>query len=219
MARWSDEREEFPGHGIGWVERYRHRYASPLMDDDLIALVVAEAHERMEKAVGHTQAEFSAIRTGRATPALVEHLKVDYYGTETELRAMAGFSVPEGRLLVISPYDKGSLGAIEKALQNSDLGINPSNDGTVIRLAFPVPTEERRKELVKVVKQKSEDGRVSVRNLRRSARHELDALQKNGELSNDELERVEKELDKITQEQVAAIDRLLAHKEQELLEI
>ena len=195
------------------------RYAGKLMDDDLTALVVVDARERMEKAVEHAQAEFSAIRTGRATPALVEHLKVDYYGTETELRAMAGFSVPEARLLVISPYDKSSLGAIEKAIQNSDLGINPSNDGSVIRLSFPVPTEERRKELVKVVKQKSEDGRVTVHNLRRAARHELDALQKDGDLSSDEIERVEEDLDKITQAQVAAIDRLLAHKEQELLEI
>jgi ribosome recycling factor len=195
------------------------RYAGKLMDDDLTALVVVDARERMEKAVEHAQAEFSAIRTGRATPALVEHLKVDYYGTETELRAMAGFSVPEARLLVISPYDKSSLGAIEKAIQNSDLGINPSNDGSVIRLSFPVPTEERRKELVKVVKQKSEDGRVTVRNLRRAARHELDALQKDGDLSSDELKRVGEDLDKITQVQVAAIDRLLAHKEQELLGI
>ena len=189
------------------------------MDDDLTALVVADARERMEKAVEHTLAEFSSIRTGRATPALVEHLKVDYYGTETELRQIAGFSVPEARLLVVSPYDKGSLGAIEKALQGSDLGIQPSNDGTVIRLAFPIPNEERRRELVKVVKRKAEDGRVSIRNLRRAAHHELDELHKDGELSTDDLERVEKDLEKITHDQVAAIDRLLAHKEQELLEI
>ena len=189
------------------------------MDDDLIALMVADAREHMDRAVDHTQAEFGSIRTGRATPALVEHLKVDYYGTETELRQMAGFSVPEARLLVVSPYDKGSLGAIEKALQGSDLGITPSNDGTVIRLSFPVPTEQRRKELVKVVKQKAEDGRVTVRNVRRSTRHDLDALQKDGELSSDELKLVEKELEKVTQERVAAIDKLLAHKEQELLEI
>ena len=189
------------------------------MDDDLIALMVAEAREQMDRAVDHTQAEFGSIRTGRATPALVEHLKVDYYGTETELRQMAGFSVPEARLLVVSPYDKGSLGAIEKALQGSDLGITPSNDGTVIRLSFPIPTEQRRKELVKVVKQKAEDGRVTVRNVRRSTRHDLDALQKDGELSSDELKLVEKDLEKVTQERVAAIDKLLAHKEQELLEI
>ena len=189
------------------------------MDDDLIALVVSDAREHMAKAVEHTQAEFAAIRTGRATPALVEHLKVDYYGTETELRQMAGFSVPEARLLVVSPYDKSSLAAIEKAMQGSDLGITPSNDGSVIRLSFPVPTEQRRKELVKVVKQKAEDGRVTVRNMRRNARQELEAMQKDGDLSTDELDRVEKDLDKLTQDNVAAIDRLLAHKEQELLEI
>lgn len=189
------------------------------MDDDMIGLVVAEADEHMTKTVEHTQAEFGTIRTGRAAPALVEHLRVDYYGSETELRQLAGFSVPEARLLVVTPYDKGALGAIEKAIQGSDLGITPSNDGTVIRLSFPVPTEERRKELVKVVRQKAEDGRVAVRNHRRAARHELEALQKDGEISTDELDRVEKDLDKMTQEHVAAIDRLLAHKEQELLEI
>ena len=189
------------------------------MDEELVALAVNDAKEHMAKAVDHAQAEFGAIRTGRATPALVEHLKVDYYGAETELRQIAGFSVPEARLLVVSPYDKGSLSAVEKALQSSDLGITPSNDGSVIRLTFPVPTEQRRKELVKVVKQKAEDGRVTVRNIRRSARHELEAIQKEGDLSGDELERVEKDLDKITHEHVAAIDRLLANKEQELLEI
>jgi ribosome recycling factor len=189
------------------------------MDDELISLVVADATDHMAKAVAHTQSEFSAIRTGRATPALVEHLKVDYYGAETELRQLAGFSVPEARLLVISPYDKGSLTAIEKALQGSELGITPSNDGSVIRLSFPVPTEERRKELVRVVRQKAEDGRVAVRNARRAARQELEGMQKEGDLSSDELERVEKELEKLTQEKVADIERLLGHKEQELLEI
>jgi ribosome recycling factor len=194
-------------------------YAGSQMDDDLIAMVVSDARDHMAKAVDHAQAEFGSIRTGRATPALVEHVKVDYYGTETELRQLAGFSVPEARLLVVSPYDKGSLATIEKALQGSDLGITPSNDGNVIRLSFPIPTEQRRKELVKVVKQKAEEGRVTVRNLRRAARHDLDALQKDGDLSSDELERVEKDLDKVTQDHVAAIDRLLTHKEQELLEI
>ncbi len=189
------------------------------MDEEMVALVFDDAKEHMAKAVEHAQGEFGAIRTGRATPALVEHLKVDYYGAETELRQIAGFSVPEARLLVISPYDKGALAAIEKALQGSDLGITPSNDGGVIRLAFPVPTEQRRKELVKIVKQKAEDGRVTVRNIRRSARHELEHIQKEGDLSGDELERVEKDLDRITHDHVAAIDRLLAHKEQELLEI
>jgi ribosome recycling factor len=194
-------------------------YAGPLMDDELIALVVDDAKDHMAKGVDHVLSEFGAIRTGRATPALVEHLKVDYYGAETELRQIAGFSVPEARTLVVSPYDKGSLSAVEKALQGSDLGITPSNDGTVIRLTFPIPTEQRRKELVKIVKGKAEDGRVTVRNARRAARHQLDTMEKAGDLSSDELERVEKDLDKITHEQVAAIDKLLAHKEQELLEI
>ena len=122
-------------------------------------------------------------------------------------------------LLVITPYDKSSLGAIEKAIQASDLGINPTNDGTVIRLAFPQLTEERRKELVKVVRHKAEEGRVAIRNVRRGSRHELEALEKDGSLSSDELERVEKDLEKLTHEQVAAVDQLLAHKEQELLEV
>jgi ribosome recycling factor len=154
-----------------------------------------------------------------ASSAILEPLLVDYYGTPTPLRQLAGFSVPDAMLLVISPYDKGSLGAIEKAIMASDLGINPTNDGTVIRLAFPPLTEERRKELVKVVRHKAEEGKVAVRNLRRAGRHELEALQKDGELSDDELERMEKELEKITQEQVTLIDQLLAHKEQELLQV
>ncbi|HUZ09227.1 MAG TPA: ribosome recycling factor [Acidimicrobiales bacterium] len=189
------------------------------MDDDIAALALDDAREKMAKAIDHVRSEFSAIRTGRATPALVESLVVDYYGTATPLRQLAGFSVPDAMLLVVSPYDKGSLGAIEKAIQSSDLGINPTNDGTVIRLAFPPLTEERRKDLVKVVRHKSEEGRVAVRNVRRSSRHDLDALEKEGTLSSDELERIEKDLDKLTHEQVVAIDQLLAHKEQELLAV
>jgi ribosome recycling factor len=189
------------------------------MDDELSGVVLSDARERMEKAVGHTQADFGGVRTGRATSGLVEHLKVDVYGVEAELRTIAGLSVPEARLLVISPYDKSTLASIEKAIQASDLGITPSNDGAVIRLGFPPLTEERRKDLVKVVRHKAEEGRVAVRNLRRTARHELEGLERDGDMSSDELERVEKELDKLTQEMVAAIDKLLAHKEQELLEI
>ena len=181
--------------------------------------VLTETTERMGKAVAHTQSEFAGVRTGRATPALVEKLKVDYYGTEVPLQQLAGFNVPEARMLVISPYDKNSMKAIEKAIQNSDLGINPSNDGHVIRLAFPQLTEERRKELVKVVKHKAEEGRVAVRNLRRTARHELEHLEKNGDVSSDELDRAEKELDKLTHEYTEEIDRMVQHKEQELLEV
>jgi ribosome recycling factor len=187
--------------------------------DESIDEALLETTDKMEKAVSHTQSEFATVRTGRASPALVERLKVDYYGTEVPLQQLAGFSVPEARLLVISPYDKGSLKAIEKAIQNSDLGINPSNDGQVIRLAFPQLTEERRRELVKVVKHKAEDGRVAVRNLRRAARHQLDALEHDGVISSDELDRAEKELEKITHEFVAEIDKMVQHKEQELLEV
>ncbi len=190
-----------------------------MTDDDLSAVVLADTRERMEKAVAHTQADFAGVRSGRATGGLVEHLKVDVYGSEMELRQIAGLSVPEARLLVISPYDKSTLNAIEKAIQSSDLGITPSNDGAVIRLTFPPLTEERRKELVKVVRHKAEEGRVAIRNLRRAARHELEGLERDGELSSDSLERVERDLEKLTHDMVGAVDKLLAHKEQELLEI
>lgn len=189
------------------------------MTDEISELALAEAKDKMEKAVAHTQTDFGSVRTGRATSGLVDHLVVDIYGTEMELRQIAGLSIPEARLLVISPYDRSTLGAIEKAIQASDLGITPSNDGTVIRLVFPPLTEERRKELVKVVRHKAEEGRVAIRNLRRSARHEVEALERAGELSSDELERSERDLEKVTHEMVASIDKLLAHKEQELLEI
>jgi ribosome recycling factor len=159
------------------------------------------------------------VRTGRASSLLVEKLRVEYYGAETPLQQLASFNVPEARLLVITPFDKSSIKAIEKAIQNSDLGINPSNDGAVIRLSFPSLTEERRREMVKVVKHKAEEAKVAIRNLRRSARHDLDQLEKDGEITTDELERAEKDLDKLTQEHVAEIDRMLAHKEQELLEV
>ena len=135
------------------------------------------------------------------------------------MQQLAGFSVPEPRMLVISPYDKGSMKAIEKAIQSSDLGINPSNDGHVVRLVFPALTADRRKELVKVVKQRAEEGRVAVRNLRRAARHELEALEKDGHVSSDDLDRAEKELEKLTHDYVAEIDRMVQHKEHELLEV
>ncbi|MDQ1521150.1 MAG: ribosome recycling factor [Actinomycetota bacterium] len=177
-----------------------------------------EVRDRMHKAVGHLQEEFSSIRTGRATPALVDKLRVDYYGSDVPLQQLAGFSVPEPRVLVISPYDKGALKAIEKAIQVSDLGVNPSNDGTIIRLTFPELTQERRKDLVKVVKGRAEEGRVAVRNLRRHTRQELEALEHDGEMSRDELDRLEKDLEKLTHDTVAEMDTMLAHKEKELLE-
>jgi ribosome recycling factor len=189
------------------------------MDDDLAGLVKEDTREKMHKAIEHVRSEMGNVRTGRASSALLEPLTVDYYGTPTSLRQLASFSVPDAMLLVITPYDKGSLGAIEKAIQGSDLGINPTNDGNVIRLAFPPLTEERRKDLVKVVRHKAEEAKVAVRNLRRSGRHDLSELQKDGSLSTDELERVENQLEKITQEQVSAIDQLLAQKERELLQV
>jgi ribosome recycling factor len=188
-------------------------------DDSLIGAVFADTKEKMTKAVGHLQSDFSAIRTGRATPALVEHLRVEYYGSEVPMQQIAGFNVPEARLLVITPYDKSALKAIEKAIQNSDLGINPSNDGTVVRLSFPPLTEDRRKDFVKLAKHKGEEARVAIRNVRRGARHDLEGLEKDGDISNDELERAEKELEKLTHDYVAEIDRMLQHKEQELLEV
>lgn len=187
------------------------------MTSELISMVLSDASDKMRKGVEHARAEMSSVRTGRAAPALVEKIVVDYYGSEVPLQQLAGFQVPEARMLVISPYDKGSLGAIEKAIQQSDLGLNPSNDGQVIRLAFPQLTAERRKELVKVVKHMAEDGRVTIRNLRRAARHELDELA--GEMPEDDISRAEKELDKLTHAHEAEIDKALEQKEQELLEV
>jgi ribosome recycling factor len=189
------------------------------MDESLVDAVLDDCREKMVRAVEHTRNEFSAIRTGRAAPALVEKLRVEYYGAEVPLQQLAGIQVPEAKLLVITPYDKSSLKAIEKAILGSDLGVNPTNDGVVIRLTFPPLTEERRKAMVKVAHGKAEDGRVSVRNLRRAARKDLEALEKDGDISSDELERAEKDLERVTHEFVADIDRVLQHKEEELLAV
>ena len=185
----------------------------------MIEETTLEAIDKMEKAVEHVQAQFSSVRTGRANPALVDKLMVDYYGSAVPLQQLAGFQVPEARVLVVKPHDRGAMGAIEKAIRDSDLGLQPSNDGVVIRLSFPALTEERRREYVKVVKNMAEDGRVAVRNIRRDARKHMEAAEKNSEISKDELERAEKELDKLTQEHVEQIDKALARKEQELLEV
>ena len=184
----------------------------------MIADVLSDSKEKMAKAVEHAKSEFGSVRTGRATPALVEKLPVDYYGTEVPLQQLAGFTVPEARTLVVSPYDRNAVGAVEKAIRNSDLGVNPSSDGTVIRLVFPPLTADRRKDFVKVVKHMAEEGRVAVRNLRRSARHDLEALEREGDVSADEVDRAAKELDRITASAVADIDTALEHKERELLE-
>jgi ribosome recycling factor len=187
--------------------------------DEMKALVIDECADKMRKAVTHLQTEFAALRTGRASSSVVEKLRVDAYGSDVPLQQLAGFGVPEPRVLTISPYDKGTIKAIEKAILQSDLGVNPSNDGQVIRLVFPELTEDRRKELVKVARNRAEEGRVAVRNARRHARHELEGLEKDGEISKDDLDRTEKDLEKRTHEVVADIDELLKHKEQELLSI
>jgi ribosome recycling factor len=183
-----------------------------------IADVLASTQERMKKAVGVTQEEFASVRTGRAAPALVERIKVDYYGTETPLQQLAGFSVPESRVLVINVYDPGAVDAVAKAIRNSDLGVNPSSDGQNVRITFPPLTGERRQELVKMVRHKAEDGRVAIRNLRRSAKEKLVALEHDHEISQDDLHRAEKDLQQLTDRYVAEVDKMLKHKEQELLE-
>jgi ribosome recycling factor len=187
--------------------------------DEMRALVMDDCRDKMRKAVGHLHSEFAAVRTGRASSSLVEKIKVDAYGSEMTLQQIAGFGVPEPRVLTISPYDKGTLKAIEKAIQQSDLGVNPSNDGEIIRLTFPELTEDRRKDLVKMVRNRAEESRVAVRNVRRQARHELEALEKDGEIGKDDLDRAEKDLEKHTHEVIAEIDELLKHKESELLAI
>jgi ribosome recycling factor len=181
--------------------------------------ILLEAIEKMEKAVEHTQTQFATVRTGRASPALVERLVVEYYGSDVPLQQLASFQVPEPRQLVIKPHDRATLTAIEKAIRNSDLGVSPSNDGISIRINLPPLTAERRKEYVKVVKNMAEDGRIAVRNIRREARKQLDGSEKEGEISKDDLERAEKELEKITHEHVDAIDKAFGRKEHELLEV
>jgi ribosome recycling factor len=185
----------------------------------MVDLVLDEARDRMAKAVAHSRHEFSTVRTGRASSALVDGLIVDYYGTEVPMKQLASFSVPEPRLLAINPFDKGSLGAIEKAIRNSDLGLNPSNDGVVIRLAFPQLTEERRRDLVKRVRHMAEQGKIAVRSARRDARKELDNLVREGDISEDDIVRAEKDLDRVTHAQEADIDKALEQKEAELLEV
>ena len=187
--------------------------------DELTDLVLDEAGGRMDSAVHHTRQQFASVRTGRASPALFERFIVEYYGTEVPLQQLASFSVPEAQLLVISPFDKSSIAAIERAIIQADLGLNPSNDGNVVRLTFPPLTEERRRELVRLVKQMAEEGRVAIRNTRRSSRHDIDQLSKDGDVSEDIAARTEKELDRLTHDHEQLINDALSVKEQELLEI
>ena len=178
-----------------------------------------EAEEKMEKAVAVAKEEFAVIRTGRAHPAMFAKITAEYYGTPTPVNQLASFHIPEPRMVVIQPFDKSSLAAIEKAIRNSDLGVNPANDGTIIRVVFPELSEERRREYIKIAHRKAEDGRVSIRNIRRHAKDSLDKLVKGGDAGEDEGRRAERELDDLTHTYVAQVDELLKHKEAELLEV
>lgn len=185
----------------------------------MIEETLLEAMLGMSKVLDHVQSQFLSVRTGRATSSLVEKLPIEYYGATVPLVQLATFQVPDARSLLVKPHDKGSIAAIEKAIQASDLGVNPGNDGVVIRISFPMLTEERRKEYVKVVKNMTEEGRVALRNVRRDARKVLEVAEKDGKISKDELDRAEKELEKITHENVESVEKALSRKEQELLEV
>ncbi|WP_341393820.1 ribosome recycling factor [Arthrobacter sp. G119Y2] len=185
----------------------------------MIEETLAEATDKMDKAVEVAKEDFSTIRTGRATPALFSKVLVDYYGTPTQLQQLASFGTPDARTLLITPYDVSALRAIERALSDSEVGANPSNDGKVIRVIMPELTQDRRKEYVKIVKTKGEDAKVSVRNIRRKAKDALDRLVKDGEIGEDDGARAEKDLDAQTKAHTEAIDDLLKRKEAELLEV
>lgn len=185
----------------------------------MIDETMLEAEEKMDKAVHVVREDLAGVRTGRATPQMFAKVVVDYYGTPTPVNQLASFHLPEPRMAVITPYDKSSLNAIEKAIRDSDLGVNPTNDGNIIRVVFPQLTEERRKDLIKVARHKAEEGRVSIRNIRRHAKEHLDRLVKDGEVGEDDVVRAEKELEKVTHSYVEQVDDALRHKEAELLEV
>ena len=178
-----------------------------------------EAEEKMDKAVSVAMEDFGNIRTGRVHPGIFAKVTAEYYGTQTPLNQLASFHVPEPRMVIVQPFDKGSLGAIEKAIRNSDLGVNPSNDGVIIRVVFPELTEERRREYIKTARSKAEDSRIAIRNIRRRAKDALDKMVKNSEAGEDEVRRAERELQELTDTYVGKIDELLKHKEAELLEV
>lgn len=180
---------------------------------------MTEAELKMDESVDHTRGEFAKIRTGRANPGLITNLAVDYYGTKTPLQQIAGVSVPEPRMLLVNPYDANALRDIERAIQTADIGVNPSNDGSVIRIVFPELSEERRRDYVRLARERAEEGRIAIRNIRRSAKSEFDTLEKNSELTQDEHRRAEQALQTLTNTYVAKIDELLTNKERELLEI
>jgi len=181
--------------------------------------ILLEAEDKMEKALSVAREDFTTIRTGRAHPALFNKVLVDYYGSPTPINQLASFHVADARMITITPYDRTSMNAVERAIRDSDLGVNPSNDGTVIRVSLPQLTEERRREFIKLARSKAEDARVSVRNIRRHAKDSLDKLAKEGEEGEDDVNRAEKQLESITRKHVEQIDEVLKHKEDELLEV
>jgi ribosome recycling factor len=185
-----------------------------VIDDTLL-----EAEEKMERAVDHAKEEFGAIRTGRATPAMFAKVIIDYYGTPTPLPQMASIAVPEPRMAIIKPYDASQMAAMEKAIRDSDLGVNPNNEGTQLRIVLPQMTEERRRDMIKVARHKGEEAKVAIRNVRRRGKEELDRIVKDGEAGEDDGRRAEKELDDLTQRYVGQVDDLVKHKEVELLEV
>jgi ribosome recycling factor len=178
-----------------------------------------EAEEKMDKAVSVAKDEFAGIRTGRAHPSMFNKITAEYYGTQTPVNQLASFHMPEPRMVIVQPFDKSSMAAIEKAIRNSDLGVNPSNDGNIIRIVFPELSEERRREYIKIARHKAEDSRVSIRNIRRHAKDSLDKLVKGGDAGEDDGRRAERELEDLTHVYVGQIDELLRHKEAELLEV
>lgn len=184
-----------------------------------IDIVLLDAAEKMDKAISVAREDFSTIRTGRATPAMFTKISVDYYGTFTPLNQLASFQTPEARMILITPYDKGVSAGIEKALRDSDLGINPTTDGNVIRVVLPQLTEERRKEYIKSARTKGEDAKISIRNIRRGAKEALEAMQKEGSAGEDDVHRAEKNLDDVTHKHAEHIDEILKNKEAELLEV
>lgn len=181
--------------------------------------VLGDAEHKMKQAVEHIKGEFGKIRTGRANPSLIADLPVEYYGASTPLQQLAGVAAPEPRMLVVTPYDRGAIKEIERSIQQSDLGLNPNNDGTLIRVVFPELTEERRKQFVKLAKERAEEGRISIRNVRRHAKSEIERRAVDGEISDDDSRRAEKDLQDLTDRYVKSIDDLLGHKEAELLEV
>ena len=185
-----------------------------MIDDTLL-----EAEEKMEKAVVVAKEEFAGIRTGRAHPSMFNKITAEYYGTQTPVNQLASFHMPEPRMVIVQPFDKSSMAAIEKAISSSDLGVNPSNDGNIIRIVFPELSEERRREYIKIARHKAEDSRVSIRNIRRHAKDSLDKLVKGGEAGEDDGRRAERELEDLTHTYVAQVDELLKNKEAELLEV